>query len=101
MAKFYVRVYEAFDTSSNGLTGTMVKDMFRTLASGSFEAKKAEEAVEAAMAICEAYVTLNPEASVMPSIRVTSGRKPNGFDKMTEASNPAMRKFLKRETETV
>lgn len=101
MAKFYVRVHEAFDSTSNGLTGTMVKDMFRTLASGSFEAKTAAEAVEMAMNICGDYMNDHPEASVMPSIRVTSGRKPNGFDKMTEASNPAMRKFLKRETETV
>ena len=101
MVKCYVRVYKAFDSSANGRKGKMGKDMSRIVASGSVEARKAEKAVEAALTICEAYVTLNPEASVMPSIRVTSGRKPNGFDKMTEASNPAMRKFLKRETETV
>ena len=100
MAKIRIKVIEAFDSTSNGLTGTMIEDMFRALATGVVESTKADAIVEAGVGMCEAYATLNPGRSVMPIFTVIEGRKPRGFDAGTTSSNPAMRKFLKRKDET-
>lgn len=99
MAKVRIKVIEAFDSTSGGLTGTMVKDMFRALATGVVESTKTDAIIEAGIGMCETYATLNPGRSVMPTFTVIEGRKPRGFDSATESSNPAIRKFLKREEE--
>lgn len=99
MAKVRIKVIEAFDSTSGGFQGTMVKDMFRALATGVVESTKADAIVEAGVGMCEAYVALNPGQSVMPTFTVIEGRKPRGFDSATGSSNAAVRKFLKREEE--
>lgn len=97
MAQVRISVIEAFDSTSNGLAGTLVKDMFRPLSSEMVDSTKADEIVGIGMKMCEDYIAANPDRSVMPSFIVKAGRKPRGFDAATTASNPTLRKFLKRD----
>lgn len=95
MAKVRITVIEAFDSTSNGFIGTCVNDMFRPLAKGVVDCTKTDAIIDAGMGMCEAYMTMNPGRSVMPTFTVIEGRKPRGFDTATQSSNDRLRKYLK------
>lgn len=97
MAKVRIKIIEAFDSSSRGFQGTTVVDMFKSLSTGVIESKNSEDILKEGVRMCEAYLILNPGASVMPTYHVIEGRKPKGFDNMSSSSNPENRKFLKQE----
>lgn len=101
MAQIRITIIRAYDSTSNGFTGTQIPDMFKPLVTPVvIETTKMADVLHLANDLCQDYEETHSGESFMPSFSILGGRKPRGFDAQSASSNPANRKWLRKENVT-
>lgn len=86
MAQVQIKIIRAYDSSSNGMIGTSIPELFRPLQTPVMvDETKAAVIAAKAQEISEKYAAEHPGESFMPFVSVKIGRTPTNLKKTIDA----------------